>query len=195
MLSQPCSHRRYFRPSHFEVVTYTHVFLFSSFAFSPLSILSLSSFSCHLQHVLPLFAESIGHPVFSVFHVVIALALLSLSHRLPISCSLIPPFYAVFASTASCPFAYLFPFPLVSLSSFYLPSLFQFLGDYTQNDFDKGLDAFGFRRALEARGYHKLKLKKDTRDPFVHRLIVTDETIEHKPEGHNFLLDMFFRRK
>lgn len=71
----------------------------------------------------------------------------------------------------------------------------KYLNTYTHNDIKKALQKFGITERLHARGYHDIKIKTDTTDPFVHHLVVTDTKLDSFPGDSNFVISLFTRRR
>ena len=69
------------------------------------------------------------------------------------------------------------------------------LDEYTSEELHQLFRESGVFRVLHEHGYDEPTVKVDTSDPFVHQLTVSDRTLVHRPEGHNFLLDLFVRRR
>jgi len=69
------------------------------------------------------------------------------------------------------------------------------LGTYSLDDVRESFKKCGILKKLAKHGYTEVTMAIDDSDPFVHRLIISDHSIENLPEGHNFLIDMFVRRR
>eukprot|EP01133_Synstelium_polycarpum_P007734 gene7734-9064_t len=69
------------------------------------------------------------------------------------------------------------------------------LNTYSIAELTGYFERFNIRPMLEKRGYSKLKVIPDYSDPWVHRIIVTDESIESAKGADGLLLDIFLRRK
>jgi hypothetical protein len=71
----------------------------------------------------------------------------------------------------------------------------KYLNTYTHDDIKKAMQNFGITERLQARGYHDLKIKTDTTDPFVHHLVVSDTKLDNFPGDSNFVISLFTRRR
>eukprot|EP00742_Colponemidia_sp_Colp-10_P002898 GILJ01003093.1.p1 GENE.GILJ01003093.1~~GILJ01003093.1.p1 ORF type:complete len:318 (+),score=21.26 GILJ01003093.1:55-1008(+) len=71
----------------------------------------------------------------------------------------------------------------------------KFLGDYTKEDIWALFREFHALEQFQANGFRDLSIELDDSDPFVSRLIVSDASIQHLPQGDNFLVDCYLRRR
>jgi hypothetical protein len=69
------------------------------------------------------------------------------------------------------------------------------LNTYSVADVEKDLREFRIHDVLAGYGFKHLSVKIDASDLYVHHLIITDESLAGKKHGHDFLIDMFVRRR
>ncbi|EFA77362.1 hypothetical protein PPL_12574 [Heterostelium album PN500] len=69
------------------------------------------------------------------------------------------------------------------------------LNTYSTPELIGYLDSFGIKTILSSRGYCNIKLVPDYSDSFVHRIKITDSSIESARGGDSLLMDIFIRRK
>ncbi|MES1907188.1 MAG: hypothetical protein MHM6MM_000353 [Cercozoa sp. M6MM] len=69
------------------------------------------------------------------------------------------------------------------------------LSTYTREELLQALEGSGMLAELQRHGYAHLDLRIDVSDPFVHRLVLTDESLAGQTEQDRNILDGHFRRQ
>ena len=69
------------------------------------------------------------------------------------------------------------------------------LGSWSVDDVRKMLERTGVVACLAGHGFNSLTIRVDDADPYVHRLVITDEKIAKLGPGNDFLFDAFIRRR
>lgn len=69
------------------------------------------------------------------------------------------------------------------------------LHDYSMQEITKLMTDWGIFKALTTHGFDHPHVRLDTSDTFVHRVSVTDDKLAKLADGHNYLIDLFLRRR